>query len=427
MKTWRCNVCQEIVYSEQVPQECPLCHVGSEFFEEIEIEEQEIYLNTDKKFCIIGSGIAGLSAARTLRELDKGCRIDLFSKDELPPYQRILLTKQVTTIQADSLLLESLDWFTQERINLHLQEAVLAINTDEQTLTTHKETYPYDDVVLAMGSYSFLPPIPNHDLDCIFTLRTYEDAIAVKAQIKDDHHAVIVGGGILGIELACELASAHIHVSIVETLPHLMAKQLDKTAAELLRSYVKSLKISVYEGIGIKSFYGINRVDSVELDNGKVLKANFVVVCAGVRSNLDMIANTAINFDRSIPVDAMMKTNLPHVYACGDVCAFDGINYNLWNEAQAQGIIAAQNICQKQSMYKTITPALYFHHENFDLFSVGDITQADQKIELLDETKPSYERICYQDGVCSGAILINQQKRVPQVLKLYESKEHYPL
>lgn len=241
MKTWKCSVCNEIIQSELIPAQCPKCGVGSEFFEEV-AQKKDVYVNTDKKIIIIGNGIAGFTAAKTLRELDKGCRIDIFTMEAIPCYDRTKLSKQLFDIQNDAFLLEPMQWYEKHHIHLHLDCEVIAIEHERKTIkTVFGGEYPYDELILAMGAFPSILPIPNIDLDKIFVLRTMQDAQEILAQAKADRHAVIVGGGILGLEIACTLADAHARVEVIETMPSLMARQLDAIGSEILMADRKSV------------------------------------------------------------------------------------------------------------------------------------------------------------------------------------------
>lgn len=430
MNAWKCTVCGKVIYSDHVPEQCPLCGVGSEFFEQIHSDHEEQHNeeqhNSDKQIIIVGGGIAALSAATTIRQYDHGCRIDLYTMEEYLPYERIRLTKELSASMTDEFLLHDAAWYEEQQIHYHLNEEVMNIHPDTHSIELVSGIQKqYDDLILAMGAHAYVPAIPGNDLNQIFTLRTLKDAREIMETAKKSRRCIIVGGGILGIELACALADQHLDVSIVENMPVLMAKQLDATASDYLLEYLKQQKIHVYLNHQVKAFHGVNRVESVELETGRCLDADFIVMSTGIRANLNLVKHTDLSYDRFLHVNERMETSLPHIYACGDVVSCAGIQDGLWSTAQKQGEVVAYNICGKQAEFHPVPQPMFFHHDQFSLFQIGNLHQMDQSKLYMDEAKNRYEAYAYTEGACSGVLLINAPSQIDHAWRTFIAKEKF--
>lgn len=427
MKAWKCSVCGKVIYSDEVPEVCPLCGVGPEFFELIEEHETE-YHNTDQRIVIIGGGIAAISAASQIRSLDKGCSIDIYAMEEVLPYDRTRLTKELYKTTHHEFAIHDTSWYEKQSIRLHLNEEIIRIDhVNKQIEMVHGGYVPYDELIIATGAHAFLPPISGNDLNNVFVLRSLKDAKELVEAATKSRRCVIIGGGILGLEAACALADAHIEVDVIEALPYLMAKQLDPLGSEMLQAYLEKQKIRVFTNTQVKAFHGISRVETVELENGRCLNTDMVVCSTGIRANLHLVKQLPIAHDHFIHVDEQMKTSLPHIYACGDVASCNGYHDGLWATAQKQGEVAGMVICGKEANFTPTHQPMYFHHDEFHLFMIGDIKQMDQHIECLDDKNMMYEKYAYQDGICTGVLLINAVDHIDEAWKTYQNQKAFPL
>lgn len=427
MKAWKCSVCGKVIYSDSVPDVCPLCGVGPEFFELIEENETELH-NSDQRIVIIGGGIAAVSAAEQIRSLDRGCSINIYTMEAVLPYDRTRLTKELHNTPHHDFAIHDAAWYEAQNIQLHIDEEIIRIDPDHKQIETVNGVYiPYDELILATGAHAFIPPISGIDLTNVFVLRTLKDAKEIVEVAGKSRRCVIVGGGILGLEAACALADAHMEVDVIESLPYLMAKQLDPLGSEILQAYLEKQKIRIFTNTQVKALHGISRVETIELENGRCLNTDMVLCSTGIRANLHLVKDLPITHDHFIHVDDQMRTSIPHIYACGDVASCEGYHDGLWATAQKQGEIAGMVICGKEAAFTPTHQPMYFHHEEFNLFMIGDIKQMDQHIECLDDKHMMYEKYAYQDGVCSGVLLINAVDHIDEAWKTYQNKKPFPL
>ena len=238
--------------------------------------------------------------------------------------------------------------------------------------------------------------------------------------------AVVIGGGVLGLEAAWELRKARCEVTVLELAPQLMGRQLDDAAAQLLLKQCGKAGVRVETGVQIAAIEGDGKVTGVKLGTGEVIPADLVVVSCGVRANTAVAKAAGVETDRAIVVSETMETNLPGVYACGDCAQFQGVNFALWPEAQEQGKVAGACATGDLAAYKPISPILAFHGMDTELFSLGDPGKnpgvAYQTVELRDDAQGRLERYYFTGGRLCGVILVGDLSKMADMIKAVEEK-----
>ena len=285
---------------------------------------------------------------------------------------------------------------------------------------------PYTKLILALGSECFIPPIPGIDKDHVAAIRRFADVEKIRSLGDSLKRAVVIGGGVLGLEAAWELRKARCEVTVLELAPVIMGRQLDDTAAAMLLSQCARAGVRVETGVQIDAIQGEGAVTGVKLSTGEVIPADLVVVSCGVRANTAIAKTAGVETDRAIVVSETMETNLPGVYACGDCAQFNGINFALWPEAQEQGKVAGACATGDLAAYKTISPILAFHGMETELFSLGDPGKtpgvAYQTVEIRDEVQGHLERYYFTGGRLCGVILVGDLSRMADMIKAVEEK-----
>ena len=240
--------------------------------------------------------------------------------------------------------------------------------------------------------------------------------------------AVVIGGGVLGLEAAWELKKAGIDVQVLEAAPILMGRQLDENASDILRMFAEKSGVKISTGVSVEAVEGDGHVSGVRLSDGQVIPAEVVVVSAGVRANTALAKEIGLDADRAVKVNERMETSVPNVYACGDCAEFNGANYAVWPEASEQGRIAGANAAGDQIEYAATAPTLTFHGMNTALFAAGDNGKNPNLLyktaEFKDMGKGRYSKYYFLNNRLAGVIMIGD---LSDMVKITEALEKHAL
>ncbi len=415
----KCLVCGEIF--PEGTEICPVCGVGSSNFVPVEVEEINYFNDTDEVFVILGNGIAGLNAAKAIRERNKTCSITMISEEESLTYNRPMLTKSMLAeYEAEQLLVEKKSWYEQKNIKTILGKKISALDTDKKTvLLEDGTTLSYDKCIYSLGSECFIPPIPGAEKKGVVSIRRITDTIAIRKTLPQTKNIVVIGGGVLGLEAAWELSKSGCGVTVLELAPTLMARQLDARASELLQESIAQAGIQLKLGVQIDSIKGNDAVTAVKLADGQEILADLVIISSGVRANTSLAEKAGITVDRAVVVNNRMESSAKDVYACGDCAVYNGINYAIWPEALEMGRVAGANAVGDSLEYETVLAAVSYHGMNTALFSVGDNgKRTDEKyksVEILDDHKNTYEKYYFLNNRLFGAILMGDTTKIAKV------------
>ena len=422
----KCLVCGEIFDSSL--EVCPVCGVGKENFVPVDVEETTYRSDSNEFYVILGNGAAGLNAAKAIRERDKTGSITMISGEEYRTYNRPMLTKSLMAdLEIDQIQVEAEKWYEDNRIFQVLGRKVVSVDTKEkEVLLSDGIKLKYTKLIYALGSECFIPPIPGHEKAQVAAIRTLEDTRRISAMLPDTKQAVVIGGGVLGLEAAWELKKAGCAVTVLELAPMLMGRQLDANAGDMLKYIAECAGIQIHTGVQIAEITGEDRVTGVKLGTGEVIPAQLVIVSCGVRANTAVAKEMGIEVDRAIVVDSRMQTSLPDVYACGDCAQFEGVNYAIWPQAVEQGKIAGANAAGDAAEYTQVPAALSFHGMNTALFAAGDNGKNPnllyKTVEVQDKSKKQYEKLTFLNGKLCGVILIGDVSKMGKMTELLEKK-----
>jgi flavorubredoxin/NADPH-dependent 2,4-dienoyl-CoA reductase/sulfur reductase-like enzyme len=422
----KCIVCGEIFDSSL--EVCPVCGVGRENFVPVEVEETDYRNDTQKLYAIIGNGAAGVNAAKAIRERDKTGSIYMISNEEYAAYNRPMLTKSlVAGLDAEQIAVQEASWYEENNICQILSRQVASIDTKEKEIhTADGEKFKYDRLIYALGSECFIPPIPGAQQPEVVAIRRLTDTQKVMALLPETKEAVVIGGGVLGLEAAWQLKKAHCKVTVLELAPRLMGRQLDAAAGEMLKSISEAQGIEIHTGVQIQAIEGDGHVTGVRLGDGQVIPAQLVIVSCGVRANVGIAKEAGLDTDRAVVVNSRMETSEEGVYACGDCAQFQGINYANWPQAVEQGKVAGANAVGEALEYRAVPAALTFHGMNTALFSIGDNgTNPDliyKTVEFKDVSRKQYEKYYFLNNRLCGVILIGDVTRMPELTEAVERR-----
>ncbi len=438
MNTYRCLVCGYIYTGDAPPESCPICDAPSDQFELIKSSDEggdkrpmdggvyEPDLSI-KKVVILGSGIAALSAAETLRENRQDIEITMVTAEENLPYYRLNLTKYLADeVTEGNLTIHEQYWYDQQRIQIFKNRIVTEIDRENQCVRSSDGLeVPYDRLIVALGAHAFIPPIKGVHQSGVTCVRMVDEARELKERIKDGTKVLIIGGGVLGLEAAGALNACGAKVTVAEGAQWLMPRQLNKKAADYLENTLKNVGIEVaYEFITDEIRSEEGALVAIASD-GRTVVADEIILATGVRPNTYLVRIADLDVDRGLVVNDCMKTSDDLIYAAGDITEHYGVTYGLWTAAQFQGTIAAMNLLGIKTPFGGIPRSNALKVLDIDLFSVGTIRVEDgsyRAFELAEDDR----YICFivRDNMLVGGITIGYGGKAYKLKELVESKTY---
>ena len=425
----KCLVCGEIFDSSM--DHCPVCGVGPENFVPVADEKVTFYKETMEKFLILGGGAAALNAAKAIRERNRTASIIMISEEKELPYDRPMLTKNMFgALSGDSIASEDRAWYDDNNIVLKLDTKVEKLDTTKKDATlSDGEVLAYDKCIYALGSYSFVPPIKGRELEGVTAVRTISDVEKITQWALNAKSAVVIGGGVLGLEAAWELRKEKLQVTVLEGAPVLMAGRIDSEAVEMLTKIADDQGVRIITGAKISELHGDGRVDSVLLDGGESIPADIVIISTGVRANIAVATEAGITCDRAVVVEEDMRTNLTDIYACGDCAQFNGMNIAIWPVASEMGRIAGANAAGDSLTYTAKTHGMTLAAFNTMLYAIGDPGSKEaltyKTMQVKDERRNILEKYYFLNNTLCGATLIGDTSNMAKTTEALEEKKSY--
>ncbi|MCC8059931.1 MAG: FAD-dependent oxidoreductase [Clostridiales bacterium] len=349
----------------------------------------------NKRYLILGNGIAALSAARQIRRLVPKARIIMLSDETEDTYSRPLLSKTwFRSFQAEKTLVIKQSCYEEHHIERILNVTIDHLDTGKQRVFLDNGNFlEYDACIYALGASCFVPPFRGKDQDGVFTVRTFQDFNRIRRKLLVTEHAVVIGGGVIGLEMAWELSRMDCQVTILEAGPRLMGRLLDQESADVLTEFIEKAGIPCYAGVQIAEIEGNGTASGVRLADGRRFPAELVIVSCGVRANTRVALQSGIDCDRGVLVDDYMRTNCPNVYAAGDCIQWKSPNPGLWNYARTSGETAGTNAVlmddirsEKAMPFSPGAEAVLITGMGTSIFAIGDVTEnADVRIKRVRE------------------------------------------
>jgi len=376
-------------------------------------------------YVIIGNGVAGTTAAENIRKLDKTGKMMIVTEETTPFYNRMRLPEFISgDLAEDKLIAKSDQWYKDQGIDLKLNTRIQGANPGKKAVVTQSnQEIPYDRLLIATGSRSFIPPMKGSDKKGVFALRSIQDARDIIAWAKGIQKVVLIGGGLLGLEAGNALRKLGKKVMVVEFFPRLLPRQLDVAGGGRLQTIMEGMGFSFRLGAKTQEIQGEDRVTGVLLEGGERLPAEMVIVSAGVRPVLELAKALNLDHDKGIKVDEQMRTTQPGIYAAGDVAEFKGIPYGIWTAATEQGQIAGTNMAGGNALYKGTVMANTLKVVGIDLASAGNI-DAENRLEskvLTDEKV--YKKIVLENDLIAGCIMLGDTKGFTKITKMMSEKQ----
>ncbi len=395
-----------------------LNYISSYYSLILKLERKTIMNQRD--YIIIGNGIAGLSAAETIRKNDEKGKITVISAENYLTYYRVKLSHFISKdFKDDELFVHDEKWYKDRNIEVILGKSVAKIDTyaDEVELSDGSKMV-YGKLLLANGSKPFVPPIKGNEKEGVFALRTIDDLKKAQAYFKGCNSITVIGGGLLGLEAAWAIKKLNKEVNIVEFFPHLLPRQLDEGLSKEFGNLLEENGLNLYLGAGTDEILGNGKVEGVRLQDGREIKTDAILISAGIRPILDIVKDSNIEFDKGVKVDSSMRTNVHNVYAAGDVAELNGMVVGLWGISGDEGAVAGENMTGGNAEYTIPELNAMLMLDKLSVFSVGNVKDCDKTIEEVDEAKKAHYKLFLAKGKVIGGVVMNDMSKVPKVKKI---------
>ncbi|RCW61162.1 NAD(P)/FAD-dependent oxidoreductase [Halanaerobium sp. ST460_2HS_T2] len=368
-------------------------------------------------YVIIGAGAAGVSAAKEiLKNRDNGDQISIFTDENYPFYYRPRLIECLSgEVQVEDIIINDQQWFEDNNIDLYLNQKIIEIDSQNKLVKSEKDQFFYDKLLLANGSHCFVPPFTGVELDNIFTLRTAADLKEINKAAETAQKAVVVGGGLLGLEIAYNFAKADLDTTVLEVAPYLLPMQLDKKGGDLLEAKLKQNNVKVVTDAKTKGFKGQQNVEKVILENQEI-EADLVLISTGVRSNTSLVENLDIDKNRGVIVNKRMQTSNSDIYAAGDVAEFNDKIYGIWPPSLAQGRVAGTVMSGGQAEFDGYVPSHKLKVAGINVVSLGELNKEGEFEEEILEDNETYVKVIKNKGEKIGALIVGQYSEQNQIL-----------
>jgi nitrite reductase (NADH) large subunit len=336
--------------------------------------------------------------------------VTIFNAEPRVNYDRIMLSPVLSGEKSyEQIIIHGDGWYIDHGITLYKGHKIIAIDRVAKTVTSdHGVTESYDKLVIATGSVPFVIPVPGRDLPGVVTYRDLDDVNAMLLAAQSRQRAVVIGGGLLGLEAAAGLAQRGMDVTVLHVMPTLMERQLDSAAGYLLQKAVEERGIKVICKANTKAIIGEGRVQGVELDDGTIIPATLVVMAVGIRPNAGLARDAGLTVNRGIVVDAGMLTSDGDILALGECAEIGGMVYGLVAPLYEMARVAAARLAgdMAPAFVHADTPTR-LKVTGIELYSLGDFAEAEDREEIVlrDAAAGVYRRLVLKDNRIIGTVL----------------------
>jgi nitrite reductase (NADH) large subunit len=359
---------------------------------------------------VVGNGMAGCRAVEELLARDAGrYRVTIFGAEPHVNYNRIMLSPVLAGEKAfEQIVINSREWYDANGIELVTSDPVIAIDRAGRTVTSQSgRKVGYDRLLIATGSDPFIIPVPGKDLPGVISFRDMKDVDLMLEAAGKGGDAVVIGGGLLGLEAAHGLSLRGMKVTVIHLMPTLMERQLDEAAGWLLKTALEARGQTILTGADTAEIYGDGKVEGVRLKDGREIAASLVVMAVGIRPSTTLAREAGLDVGRGIKVDDHMVTSDPAVLAVGECVEHDGNVYGLvaplWDMCRS----LADGLTDRHSGYRGSVTSTKLKVAGLDVFSAGDFSGGEgcEDIVLRDASRGVYKRVVVKENKVVGAVL----------------------
>ena len=390
-----------------------------------------------KRLVVIGNGMAGIRTVEELLKMSPDVYdITVFGSELRPNYNRILLSPVLSgEMSFSDTVLNDLSWYADNGITLHTGKTVTKIDRQHGVVETEDGmSAPYDRLLIATGSNPIMLPVPGINLPGVIGYRSMDDVEKMLLAAKTCKRAVVIGGGLLGLEAAYGLSLQGMEVSVVHLCDWLMERQLDKVGGGLLKAELEKRGLKFYLARQTESILGTDKVTGLRFKDGEEIEADLVVMSAGIRPNIALAKAAGIHCERGIVVSDAMQTYDPKIYSVGECVQHRGQTYGLVAPLFEQAKVAANHLAEFGRMrYEGSSVSTKLKVTGIDLFSAGDFNagEGDEELLLQDAARGVYKKLVLRDNKLRGAVMYGDTMDGPwyfQMLRdgtdISEMREH---
>lgn len=373
-----------------------------------------------QKLVVIGNGMApGRALERLFEAAPDAYDVTIFNAEPRVNYDRIMLSPILSGEKSfEEIVIHGDGWYVDHGVTIYKGHKVTAIDRAAKTVTSeHGVSVDYDKIIIATGSLPIVIPVPGHDLAGVLTYRDLDDVNAMLLAAKSGGRAVVIGGGLLGLEAAAGLKSQGMDVTVLHLMPTLMERQLDPAAGYLLKMAVQARGIDVFtnantnEIVGSDPALGPPHVTAVRLDDGTEIPCDMVVMAVGIRPNAGLARDAGLDVNRGIVVSAEMRTSDQDIFALGECAEASGQVFGLVAPLyEMANVVAAQLTGQTEAKFQPSATATKLKVTGINLFSAGDFADAPDREEIVlrDAARSVYKRLVIQDNKLIGVVMYGE-------------------
>jgi nitrite reductase (NADH) large subunit len=389
------------------------------------------------KILIIGNNVSGTFTAQNIRNLNEEAEIEIFTQEKYPYYTRVNLPELISEqVKIKDLITFNEDWYAKKKIKVNLETRIKKINPTTKTVEIEGKNsqISYDKLILALGSTPNIPPIKNalrfkDEKKGVFTLRSIYDALEIKDFIRNNKvkKAIVIGGGLLGLELANQINNTGLETTVVEFFPRLLPRQLDEECGEMLKKEIEDKGIKVLLDAATAEILGNGLVTGIKLKGGEEIQTDIVLIQAGIKPTIDIAKEADIKTNRGIIVNEYLETSEEDIYAVGDCIEY---NEQIWGiipaSMEQSKIVAASVLGLKKVEYQGTTPKNTLKIVGLDLTSIGTIDPTKdlgggwEILKKADKKDCCYQKLILKEGKLKGAILFGDTKAISYVYNKME-------